>query len=53
MASYFKIFNEVFTNERAATVQRYYLTEVKVVELTEHALTKESDMTECYSFNFL
>lgn len=46
--SFFKIFNDVFTNERPITVQRYFLTEVKVCEMTKCHTFKE-----CFAHNFL
>lgn len=46
--SFIKIFNDVFTNERPITVQRYFLTELKVCEFT-----KNHSFKECFSHNFL
>lgn len=38
MQSYMKIYNEVFMQEKPVVVQRYFVTEVKVVELNENQL---------------
>jgi hypothetical protein len=35
MSSYSKIFNDVFVFEKPLSVQRYYVTEVQVIELNE------------------
>lgn len=35
MQSYTKIFNDVFVNEKPALYQKYYLTEVQIVEMNE------------------
>jgi len=36
MSEYIRIYKDVFQNEKPLTVQRYFVTEMKLVELVEH-----------------
>jgi len=51
MKAYFKIYNEVFLMEKPIIVQRYFVTEVKVVELNE--IGGSTCLQEIFGFNFV
>ena len=52
MQSFAKIFNDVFVLEKPGSIQKYFLTEVQVVEMKEAPEEAEGKLDETHSVPF-